>query len=130
MNLAVVAEIRSVAFREWLRGRKHWCQRCGSVRASEFAHPPRRRPWIGMVNGTFSPSKAKASDLGGLHLCTYCHRQETEDPRGAWPDPRFRDRIALQNLLQYAETLDAGRDPEAEMMEHLQQLIVEMEGMT
>jgi len=128
MNLAVIAEIRSVAFREWLRETKHWCQRCGSVRASEFAHPPRRRPWIGMVNGTFSPSKSKASDLGGLMLCTYCHRQETEDPRGAWPDPRKRDRIALQNLLEYAETLDAGRDPEAEMMEHLQQLIVEMEG--
>jgi len=35
------------------------------------------------------------------------------------------------NLTVVAEirsvTLDAGRDPEAEMMEHLQQLIVEME---
>jgi len=126
-ELSVLPAWRSQAYRDFLRDHITWCQRCGAAGPTEEAHGPRRRPWIGMVHGTFSPGREKASDFSILRECHACNMLESDDPRGAWPDPRERDRIALQNLIAYVAHLDPGINLEAEILEWVQERVAEME---
>ena len=122
---------------DWLRENKRKCQRCSGGFATQFCHPPKRRPWSG---GT----SQKASDLGGLMLDPLCHQIETEKPGTAWPEKVVaqdwrrtvnltitlptRDLLAIQNLVEYAEHLDPGTDLWAEIGEYALDRIVELEG--
>jgi hypothetical protein len=67
------------------------------------------------------------SDFGGLRLCRACNQLESDDPWGAWPDPRERDRICLQNLIAYVAYLDPGINLEAEILEWVQERIAGLE---
>jgi len=118
-DLRVIPVHRDPTYVAWLKATYRDCQLCGTPgMASEFMHPPRRRPWIGKQNGTFSPGKEKASDYGGLHGCKYCHYGIHAG--NLVISNRDWNRIALGNLLTYSSTRDPGRDLEAEMLEWVQ----------
>lgn len=121
---------RSKRFMDWARERYQVCQKTGRSGRLEFAHPPRRRPWIGKVGNTWSPGKEKASDLGGLMLAPEVHEQETRHPATTWGTHRGlpeRDVISVGNLVAYAEHLDPGTDLWAEGVEWMQNRTKELE---
>ena len=126
-DLSVLPVWRSQAYREYLRDHITRRQRCGAAGPTEEAHGPRRRPWIGMQNGTWSPGHGKTSDFGILRECHACNMLESDDPRGAWMEPRERDRICLQNLIAYVSHLDSGINLEAEILEWVQERMAEFE---
>jgi len=110
---------RSKNFISWLRDNFKICQRCGA-QATDFAHPPKRRPWGGGIS-------QKASDLGGIRLCRSCH---DDDNAASWGTERFLNRrniISLSNLAQYMEYLDPGCDLFADIMQYAQELVHQTE---
>lgn len=110
-----------------MKGRHRDRQLCGTpLAACESSYPPRRRPWIGRVNGTFSPGKEKASDLERLHICKCCHTAlHNSDLIVSGED---WNRIAFGNLIEYALTIDPSRNLAAEVLEWVQERMIEMEG--
>jgi len=124
-DLTVHEAHRSEAYIAWVMDEHEICQLCGKRVAEQFMHPRRIRPWIGKVNGTWSQSKSKASDLGGLAGCQVCHdamhRGRLVVSATDW------DLLAVENLLAYAESLDCGTDLWAETVEWMQGRILEME---